>query len=152
MLKIRCVQCCDHVYYKYVFVFAYLYLNLPYLYLIFFRRPVFVFLSLYLMYLIKYNSITFFFNKVNPANLIMQMTTVDRPTLYRTDRLTKRTVPEYGPPLASPQFFPIHIMYYQIQKADRFVTPTTLFQSQIITGHKKRTTPDAKKNNSHFTV
>ena len=36
-----------------------------------------------------------------------------------SDRLTKRTIPEYGPPFFSPKYFPIHIMYYQIQKADR---------------------------------
>ena len=32
-------------------------------------------------------------------------------------RLTKRTIPKYGLPLASPKCVPIHIMYYQIQKA-----------------------------------
>ena len=35
------------------------------------------------------------------------------------DRLTKRTIPEYRPPFFNPKFFPIHIMYYQIQKVDR---------------------------------
>ena len=46
-------------------------------------------------------------------------------------------------------FFPIHIMYNLIQKADRFGTRTTLFQSQIIKGLKKRTTPRTKKKHSH---
>ena len=36
-----------------------------------------------------------------------------------SDRLTKRTITDYGPPSASPDFFPIHIMYYRIQKAGR---------------------------------
>ena len=36
-----------------------------------------------------------------------------------SDRLTKRTIPEYRPPFYSPKYFPIHIMYRQIQKANR---------------------------------
>ena len=36
-----------------------------------------------------------------------------------SDRLTKWTIPEYGPPIFSPKFVPIHIMYYYIQKANR---------------------------------
>ena len=71
-----------------------------------------------------------------------------------SDRLTKRTIPEYGPPFFSPKYFPIHIhvMYYQIQKADRpqFGTQTTLFQSQIIIRTKKM---DQQKKIIHtFTV
>ena len=58
-----------------------------------------------------------------------------------SDRLTKRTIPEYGPPFFSPKYFPIHIMYSQIQKADRPAIRDTdpLFQFQIIKGFEKRT-------------
>ena len=46
------------------------------------------------------------------------------------------------------KFASIHIMYYQIQKADRpaIRVRTTLFQSQIIKGLKKRTIPKNKQN------
>ena len=45
--------------------------------------------------------------------------TVDVQWRLVSDRFTKRNIPEYGQSFDCPKFFPIHIMYYQIQKADR---------------------------------
>ena len=57
-----------------------------------------------------------------------------------SDRLTKRTIPEYGPPFFSHKYFPIHIIIRFRKRTDpRFGTRTTLFQSQIIKGLEKRT-------------
>ena len=59
------------------------------------------------------------------------------------DRLTKRTIPEYGPLLSSPNFFSIHIMFYQTQKADRPAIRETDHPVSV-SNHKstkKRTTP-----------
>ena len=46
-----------------------------------------------------------------------------------SDRLTKRTIPEYGPPFFSPKYFPAHIMYIRFRKGTdpRFGSRTTLF-------------------------
>ena len=66
-------------------------------------------------------------------------------------RLTKRTIPEYGPPLASPKFVPIHIMYCQIQKADRPAIRDTdhAFSVPNYKRTKKTDHPQEQKN-SHF--
>ena len=70
-----------------------------------------------------------------------------------SERLTKRTIPEYGPPLAGPKVFPIHIMYYQIQKADRPLTRDT-DHSFPVPNHKRTKKTDhpqeQKKYNSLF--
>ena len=78
-----------------------------------------------------------------------------KPNLLYTvsDRLTKRTIPEYGSPLASPNFFPIHIMYYEIQKADRPAIRDTdhLFSVLNYKRTQKMDHPqELKKSNSHF--
>ena len=68
-----------------------------------------------------------------------------------SNRLTKWTIPEYGPPFFSPNFFPIYIKYYQIQKADRPAIRDTDHPFSV-PNHKilEKQTPKAKKNHSHF--
>ena len=73
-------------------------------------------------------------------------------TLYSgnpvSDRLTKGTIPKYGPPLASPKFFPIR--YYQIQKGDRPASQDT-DHSFSVSNHKKTKKQTTKRKNPlHF--
>ena len=66
-----------------------------------------------------------------------------------------RTASQSGPPEIRTKFFPIYIIYYQIQKADRPAIRDTdhPFQSQIIKGLKKTgPAPKAKKIIHAFTV
>ena len=67
------------------------------------------------------------------------------------DRLTKRTIPEYGPPFFSPKYFPIHIMYYQIQKADRPAIRDTDHPFSVPNHKRTRKNGPAKKIHT-FTV
>ena len=62
-----------------------------------------------------------------------------------SDRFTKRTIPEYGPPFFSPKYFPIHIMYYQIQKADRPAIQDTDHPFSVL-NHKRSRKTDQQKN------
>ena len=62
-----------------------------------------------------------------------------------SDRLTKRTIPEYGPPFVSPKYFPIHIMYYQIQKADRPAIRDTDHPFSVPNHKRTRKTDQQKK-------
>ena len=64
-----------------------------------------------------------------------------------SDGLTKRTIPEYGPPFFSPKYFPIHIMYYQIQKADR---PRFTDLPFSVPNHKRTRKTDQQKKKSPF--
>ena len=66
-----------------------------------------------------------------------------------SDHLTKCTILEYGPPSASPIFFLIHMMYYQIQKADRPEIRDTDHPSSIL-NHKNTDHPQQQKNHSHL--
>ena len=68
-----------------------------------------------------------------------------------SDRLTKRTIPEYGPPFFSPKYFPIHIMYYQIQKADRPAIRDTDHPFSV-PNHKRTRKTDQQKKIHIFTV
>ena len=69
------------------------------------------------------------------------------------DRLTKRTIPEYGPPFFSSKYFPIHIMYYQIQKADRPAIWDTDHPFSVPNHKRTRKKPTNKKITIHtFTV
>ena len=67
-----------------------------------------------------------------------------------SDRLTKRAIPEYGPPFFSPEYFTIHIMYYQIQKADRPAIRDTDHPFSVSNHKRTRKTDQQKNNNSHF--
>ena len=69
-----------------------------------------------------------------------------------SDRLTKRTIPEYGPPFFSPKYFPIHIMYYQIQKADRPAIRDTDHPFSVPNHKRTRKTDQQKKIIHTFTV
>ena len=62
-----------------------------------------------------------------------------------SDRLTKRTIPEYGPPFFSPKYFPIHIMYSQIQKADRPAIRDTDHPFSVSNHKRIRKTDQQKK-------
>ena len=63
-----------------------------------------------------------------------------------SDRLTKRTIPEYTPPFFSPKYFPIHIMYYQIQKADRPAIRDTDHTFSVPNHKRTRKTDQQKKS------
>ena len=81
-----------------------------------------------------------------------------RPPLYTysgdplSDRLTKRTIPEYGPPFFSPKYFPIHIMYYQIHKADWPAIRDTDHLFSVPNHKRTRKTVQQKKIIHTFTV
>ena len=62
-----------------------------------------------------------------------------------SDRLTKRTIPEYGPTFFRPKYFPIHIMYYQIQKADRPAIRDTDHPFSVPNHKRTRKTDQQKK-------
>ena len=61
-----------------------------------------------------------------------------------SDRLTKRTIPEYGPPFFSPKYFSIHIMYNQIQNADRPAIWDTDHPFSVL-NHERTRKPDQQK-------
>ena len=97
------------------------------------------------------------FNITVSCHLYLQLMSAGDLTLQYSgdpvsDRLTKRTIPEYEPPFFSPKYFPIHIMYNQIQKADRLAIRDTDHHFSVSNHKRTRKTDQQKKIIFTFTV
>ena len=67
-----------------------------------------------------------------------------------SDRFTKRTILEYGPPFFIPKYFSIHILYYHIQRADRPAIRDTDHPFSV--PNRKRTRKTDQQKNHTCTV